>query len=155
MIELIALTSQDWIAWRVLRLRALADSPRAFGSTLEDWQSADEARWRARLELPDSRNLVACIAGEPVGMVTCARFENRFELIGMWVEPQSRGRGVGDALIEGACRWARERGANAVCLDVKVDNSAAVELYVRHGFLDVGAAAEAGERTLRKPLPQA
>ena len=55
MIDLRALTSEDWAVWRDVRLRALADAPYAFGSTLEDWKSASEERWRARLELDQGR----------------------------------------------------------------------------------------------------
>lgn len=46
MIELIAITSDDWQLWRSLRLRALEEAPHAFGSRRADWKDADEARWR-------------------------------------------------------------------------------------------------------------
>ena len=85
MIDLRALTSGDWTVWRELRLRALADAPHAFGSTLKEWENAVEERWRARLELPGSQNLVAYIAGNPVGMATCAPFDGMYALISMWV----------------------------------------------------------------------
>ncbi|WP_437904724.1 GNAT family N-acetyltransferase [Sorangium sp. So ce327] len=150
MIDLRALTSEDWAAWRDVRLRALADAPHAFGSTLEEWENASEARWRARLELPGSRNLVAYVDGEPVGMATGAPFEGTYELISMWVAPEVRGRGVGDALVEEILRWAREQGGSELRLDVKQDNLSAISLYVRHGFIDVGPSRESGERAMMK-----
>jgi ribosomal protein S18 acetylase RimI-like enzyme len=152
MIDLRALTSEDWTVWRELRLQALADAPHAFGSTLKEWENAAEERWRARLELPGSHNLVAYIAGKPVGMATCAPFDGTYELISMWVAPEARGGGVGDALIEASCRWAHEQGAGELRLDVKEDNVSAIRLYVRHGFVDVGPSREVGERAMRKLL---
>ncbi|WP_437936906.1 N-acetyltransferase family protein [Sorangium sp. So ce341] len=152
MINLRALTSDDWATWRDVRLRALADAPHAFGATLEEWENASEDRWRARLALPGSHNLVAYVDGGPVGMATGAPFEGTYELISMWVAPEVRGRGVGDALVEEILRWAREQGARELRLDVKEHNRSAISLYVRHGFIDVGPSREVGERTMMKRM---
>jgi len=39
---------------------------------LAEWQGAGDRaeRWRARLEIPDSHNVVAVLDGRPVGMVS-------------------------------------------------------------------------------------
>ncbi|WP_437316071.1 N-acetyltransferase family protein [Sorangium sp. So ce385] len=150
MIALRALTPDDWATWRDVRLRALADAPHAFGSTLKQWEDASEERWRARLELPGSHNLVAYVDGEPVGMATGAPLDGTCELISMWVAPEVRGRGVGDALVAEILRWAREQGARELRLDVKENNPSAIALYIRHGFIDVGPSRESGERAMVK-----
>ena len=69
MIELRVLTPDDWRAWRRLRLAALAEAPYAFGSRLADWQGDGdrEERWRARLGIPGSFNVIAVLDGEPAG----------------------------------------------------------------------------------------
>jgi len=152
MIELVTLSSEDWRTWRDLRLRALAEAPYAFGSTLEAWESAPEGRWRERLDLPDALNVIAKIDDEAVGMATGASFDGTLELISMWVAPEARGRGVGDALVAMISRWARERGATELRLAVVAHNANAVRLYLRHGFVDVGPSDEVGERAMSKPL---
>jgi ribosomal protein S18 acetylase RimI-like enzyme len=85
-------------------------------------------------------------------MATCAPFDGLYTLISMWVAPEARGTGVGDALIEATCQWAREAGAGELRLDVKEDNVQAIRLYIRHGFVDVGPSGEGGERAMRKLL---
>ena len=140
MTELRTVGPDDWQAWRELRLAALAEAPGAFGSTLAEWQGDGdrEERWRARLALPGSHNVLAVVDGKPAGMVSGVPDEDRAELISMWVSPAVRGRGVGDRLIAEIVRWAAERRADALYLSVRPDNAAAIALYARNGFVDTG-----------------
>jgi ribosomal protein S18 acetylase RimI-like enzyme len=140
------LGTDDWAAWRALRLAALATDPAAFGSRLADWQGAGdrEERWRGRLALAGSHNLLAELDGVPVGMASGIPGEDPAvrELISMWVAPSARGRGVGDALVAAVVAWARAGGAAGIGLAVVVGNDAAVGLYSRHGFAFTGEVAE-------------
>ena len=107
MIELRVLTPDDWRAWRQLRLAALAEAPYAFSSRLADWQGDGdrEERWRARLEIAGSYNVVAVLDGEPAGMASgVPAGEGVAELISMWVSPAARGHGVGDHLVQAVAR---------------------------------------------------
>jgi len=147
MLELRTLESDDWSIWRGVRLTALAEAPHAFGSTLAEWQGAGdrEDRWRARLEIPGSHNVIAMVDGRPVGMVSGVPVEHpgdSVELISMWVSPMVRGRGVGDCLIREVERWAAERGAKSLRLSVMPDNLRAAALYKRRGFTDTGEPGE-------------
>ena len=64
--------SHEWHVYRDLRLRALTDSPDAFGSTLSQEQRRGDEEWSARLaggaasgkDLP----LVAEVSSKPVGL---------------------------------------------------------------------------------------
>jgi ribosomal protein S18 acetylase RimI-like enzyme len=136
-IELRTVGPDDWLAWRELRLAALAEAPDAFGSTLAEWQDESEERWRARLAIPDSHNVLVVADDRPVGMASGVPDDGRAELISMWVSPTARGMGVGNVLIAEIARWAAGR-ADALYLSVMPDNAAAIALYARNGFVDTG-----------------
>jgi ribosomal protein S18 acetylase RimI-like enzyme len=143
MTEISVLSVEDWAVWRSLRLAALAEAPYAFGSTLSDWQGDGdrEQRWRDRLTIPGSRNVVAVLDTVPVGMATGvpSGSDGPVELISMWVAPEARGRGVADRLIEDIEDWAvRERHATTLRLMVMPGNANAIALYRRHGFTETG-----------------
>jgi ribosomal protein S18 acetylase RimI-like enzyme len=59
----------------------------------------------------------------------------------MWVAPEYRRQGVGSRLIDTVIDWARAQGFSRLALDVADHNSAAVELYARHGFAPTGETA--------------
>jgi GNAT superfamily N-acetyltransferase len=138
----------DWEELRGLRLRALADAPGAFASTLEREAAFDDEVWRRRAEGgPDSTSLIAGEDGAGIGMAALfveASVPGRVHLVAMWVDPRHRRRGVARALIERALRWAGERQAGEVILWVADHNTAARTLYGRFGFRPTGE---------RQPLP--
>ncbi len=59
-------------------------------------------------------------------------------LITIDVDSPLRRRGVGHVLLEEIERQLRAAGANAVLLEVAVDNSTAQSFYERHGFVRTG-----------------
>lgn len=159
MIEIRVLTPDDWPTWRDLRLAALAEAPEAFGSRLADWQGDGdrEQRWRDRLSIPGSRNLVAVLDGRPVGMSSGVPTEDplALELISMWVHPDARGRGVADRLVDEVAQWAREVGGDRLRLGVMPDNARAKALYRRTGFQmidETGTLTPDGEQLMLRPL---
>lgn len=120
---------------RALRLRALADSPSAFGSTLAREEAFAEAVWRQRATGGAlGENRVTCVAeegGRWIGMATgILRDADDFqaELVGMFVEPAGRGRRVGVTLVEAVSGWARSRGLACLHLHVTSTNQAALAL---------------------------
>ncbi|WP_337059680.1 GNAT family N-acetyltransferase [Kineococcus sp. G2] len=54
------------------------------------------------------------------------------------VEDGHRGRGIGTSLLDAVCRWARDRGARNVDLQVHEFNSSAAALYEREGWCTTG-----------------
>jgi len=142
MIKTVVLTEDDWKTWRELRLVALTEAPYAFGSQLADCQGDNdrEDRWRGRLGIPGSYNMVATLDGQPVGMASGVPTDQDgvVELISMYVAPAGRGRGVGDHLVQAVEQWARQVGAGTLRLGVVEDNKHAWALYQRNGFHDTG-----------------
>lgn len=159
-IESWTLTPGDWAVWRELRLAALRDAPEAFSARLSDWQGGGdrEERWRARLDIPGSVNLVAVLDGRPAGMASgVPAGPQTAELISLWVSPAARRRGVGEHLVGEVARWARRSGAGVLRLALAEGNGRAAALYRRCGFRPTGetALAPAGvgaERLMAKDL---
>jgi ribosomal-protein-alanine N-acetyltransferase len=60
------------------------------------------------------------------------------ELGNLAVRPEWRARGLGSTLLEAVLAQARERGAEALFLEVRMSNAAARQLYERAGFSAVG-----------------
>ena len=138
----------EWPSLRALRLRALADAPMAFGSTLAREQAFADTVWRERAERgasgDDSVTFVVEHDGRWLGIVTgLARDPDvpddpRPELVSMFVAPEARGRGIGAALVEAVIGWAGARRANGLTLWVTASNTAALALYERCGFRPTG-----------------
>lgn len=151
------LTPDDWQVWRELRLAALTDAPEAFCATLAEWQGEGdtEERWRGRLSIPGGRDLVALLDSTYVGMVSGVPGEEPTSagLISMWVSPQARGRGVGEALVGAVRAWAAERGSAELVLDVMPGNQPATRLYERAGFAHRGPVGPEPGAELRMALP--
>ena len=140
----------DWRVAKDIRLRALADSPSAFGSTLAREAAFDDAEWQERVA-PGTWFLAwsgpAESSPEAVGMAAIITQDcqpDERHLVGMWVAPERRGSAVAAQLVEAACRAAAAAGAVGVVLWVADDNVRAERFYRRVGFVETGE---------RQPLP--
>lgn len=129
--------------FRAVRLRALADAPRAYGSTLADSEKLPAEAWeeRATRDAKAESNVmyVAVEDGRWYGLAGGyfpPEAEGTAELISVWVDPERRGTGVGAGLIESVIEWARGRGAARIQLWVTKENRYARRLYERAGFAD-------------------
>lgn len=140
--------------YRSMRLAALADSPFAFGSTLEREREFDDARWLERLSGKDSVLLYALVDGELAGIGGGLRPGIRHDdlfahphsawLISMWTQPSMRGRGVGEAVVRHVIEWARVEGYPELRLWVTEGNAPAERLYARLGFQRTGETQPVG-----------
>jgi ribosomal protein S18 acetylase RimI-like enzyme len=128
----------DWEALRQLRLRALADAPDAFASTLAAELAFPAEVWRQRAESdPDSATFIAREGDADVGLVRVFAEPDapgRMHLVSMWVDPAYRRRGVARALVALTVRWATDRQARELSLWVADHNTAARRLYEQLGF---------------------
>ncbi len=85
--------------------------------------------------------LVALLTGEPaVGVAVVSFRPNVWQegpaaiLDELYVRPGMRGRRFGHALLEEACRLARERGAEALEINVDGEDTDTRRFYEAHGF---------------------
>ncbi len=129
MATLCALGPDDWETFRDIRLRSLADSPDAFGSTWERERAFTEAEWRRRLGVP------VYVVEDPRPVAIGGTFDQEGvpHVWGMWTDPAHRGRGharrILDALIP---------PGTPAQLDVNVTNDGARTAYQRYGFVGTG-----------------
>lgn len=130
---------------RALRLAALADSPLAFASTLAREGAFPDQVWHERAaggaSGHDRVTFVAERDGRWIGLATgLADLPGASAplLVGMFVEPAERGRGVGVALVEAVAAWARAQGAACLSLSVTSTNDSAIALYKKCGFRPTG-----------------
>jgi ribosomal protein S18 acetylase RimI-like enzyme len=154
----------DWAALRRLRLRALADAPGAYASTLEAELAFTDDVWRRRAgEDPAAATFIASEGGADIGLARIfaeADPPGRAHLVSMWVDPGHRRRGVARALISQAVGWATEHQADEVILWVADQNAAARRLYERLGFRPTGerqplpSDPARSESLMRLPLPR-
>ena len=122
-VEIRRVRADEGSVLRSLRLRALAESPHAFSSTLQEERVLAEPEWAARAAAGAAGAEVVVIValadgGVPVGMAG-GRVRDEpgvVSLWGMWVDPAVRGERVGARLIDAVDGWARAQGAHGATL---------------------------------------
>lgn len=126
--------------YKAVRLRALLDSPSAFGSTYAREAAFSDAVWAERAEtMQDGRSVIyiAFADEEPCGIMRCNlddAIAGRAYLTSVWVSPSSRRTGIGCALLQAIEAWAVDAGARELRLMVTSSNEAAISFYERLGY---------------------
>ena len=127
-----------------VRLRALQESPWAFGSTHARESAFTDAEWRTRLERWNGLSGIGFMAIEddsPCGMAGALLDEedvSRAQLVSMWTAPSHRRKGVGRLLVEAVVAWAMQRGVRVLQLMVTSKNEPAMRFYDELGFTRTG-----------------
>jgi len=85
-----------------------------------------------------AESIVAVADGQIVGMIHTNVSRHGFGELGMLVDRDWRGRGVGSALLQATIDWARDLGLHKLCLEVFAHNTAAIVLYRKCGFVEEG-----------------
>ena len=144
-VAVVQLSPEEWFAYKELRLEALQTEPQAFGASYADSLHRPDTYWQTRLQ--DA-------AAEKGNWLLFAREHSRIiGMIGAWVndDPQTadiisvyvvkaaRGRGIG-SLLMGALlqRLTQTVFLDRVRLTVNTNQSAALAMYTKFGFVVVG-----------------
>jgi ribosomal protein S18 acetylase RimI-like enzyme len=131
--------------FKSVRLRALQDTPTAFGSTYAKEVELTDADWIHRAiewnSTERSAGLLAMDESTPCG-IACA-FLNPDDpsiahLVSTWVAPTHRHQGIGRQLVEPHLAWATARAARKMKLMVTCNNTSAIRFYDRLGFIRTG-----------------
>ncbi len=136
----------------VFLLDAYARDPMGGGSPLpEDVKSRLCDDLAAR---PDAASFIAWSDGQAVGLLNCFEGYSTFKarplmnIHDIVVLPGHRGQGVGQALLEAAQAYARQRGCCKLTLEVLTGNAVAMRSYTRFGFAPYALDPAAGVATL-------
>jgi ribosomal protein S18 acetylase RimI-like enzyme len=146
------LGAADLADYKRLRDDMLALHPEAFTSDAETEAAKEPADYLHRLGLDGDDGghflLGAWQAPRLVGAIGCER-EARLKVrhighvVGMMVRPDARSAGTGGLLLEACIAEARHAGLELLTLTVTAENTSAVRLYERHGFVVYGTLRRA------------
>ncbi|MDI2595231.1 GNAT family N-acetyltransferase [Pseudomonas sp. 681] len=128
--------TKDWMLLKQIRLAALLDTPTAFGVSYQTAAQYTDEQWKERASSTGTEFWLAFDADTPVAMIGAAvSSANRYNLIGMWVEPAARGSGAAARLVEAVKARAVGKGVDRVFLDVSPENARASNFYLKQGFV--------------------
>jgi len=92
----------------------------------------------ARFAASVASSIVAAAGDQIIGMIHTEVSRHGFGELGMLVDREWRGCGVGSALLQATIDWARHQGLHKLCLEVFAHNTAAIALYRKCGFVEEG-----------------
>lgn len=139
------LAPDEWQLLRETRLRALAESPLAFGRTYEFELGLPDAEWQQRGV--DWACFVATDRDDVVGIIAGTWFDaDAPTLHCTWVAPSHRGSGLAIGLVSSVIDWARSEGAPLLRMHVASDNEIAIRFYEKFGFEPTGDGVYMGSR---------
>jgi ribosomal protein S18 acetylase RimI-like enzyme len=132
--------------YRDLMLRAYADRPDAFTATPEERAQSPDSWWLKRIADPEGLGIAfGHFSDEAMVGTVALEFSSRPKtmhkvlLIGMYVVPEARGRGIGKTLLDTAIEYCRSlETVTSITLTVTEGNAAAVALYRNAGFREFG-----------------
>lgn len=113
-------------------------------SILKIEQASFLSPWSANAFLQEARNPVSNLwaaAGEDGGLegyICFWLFDREIQLMNIAVDPEKRGRGIGERLLREMIRAGVLKGMAQAWLEVRTSNVAARRLYEKLGFAAVG-----------------
>ncbi|MCD5324908.1 MULTISPECIES: GNAT family N-acetyltransferase [Pontibacillus] len=128
-----------------LRLESLLTNPEAFITTYDEAKQRTNPieRTADQLSNQSTHTYGAFIEGHLRGVVTLhpethTKFKHKGHILAMYVSPQTRGLGVGTALLEACTNHARSLQIEQLHLSVVATNQPALDLYRKYGFTKYG-----------------
>lgn len=140
------LGEDDWRQLREVRLRSLTEDHPVLGS-IEREQGFKESHWRMRLR--GSQWFVATHRRRTVGLVSVIQEPgtpaDERHVLGLWVAPEARGTGAGEALLDAGAQHATDEGVSRLTCWLLDGDDDAEQVLRGAGFLPSG---------IRMPVPR-
>jgi GNAT superfamily N-acetyltransferase len=137
-------TPSNLPAFKEIRLRALQDTPQAFGSTFARESQFTETEWLERTKRWNGKTGIGFLAMDDghgcgiAGGLMDADDRTCVMLVSMWTAPTHRRSGIGRVLVDHVLDWARLREARTLRLMVTSANEPAIRFYEKLGFTRTG-----------------
>ncbi|GIG58621.1 N-acetyltransferase [Longispora fulva] len=133
-------TMADTAHLRALRIEALADAPLAFATKLDEALSRPNETWveataRGAAGV-EQVQFVAEVDGRIVGSSIGLARDDHTYVIGVYIQPAHRGRGLLGGIIGALAHWSVACGRPELRLDVT--SAAAQRAYQKMGFVETG-----------------
>jgi ribosomal protein S18 acetylase RimI-like enzyme len=144
MMVLEQISTSNVAAYKTGRLRALEDSPAAFGSTFARESQLTDTEWLIRTANMNGEKGIGYLAmnnKSACGIIGAFRDEDdslSANIVSMWVAPTHRRTGVGSSLIFAIQVWARGCGVRKLRLMVTSSNRSAIKFYEQMKFSMTG-----------------
>lgn len=106
----------------------------AFGS---NWALDAQMLADIRNATPSHRARTVMADGEPVAFLVSGRAARTGYVQRLAVAPAAHRQGIATSLLLDSLRWMRRARVTRAFVNTHVDNEAALELYRRHGFVDL------------------
>lgn len=144
--EILILGSDEWELFKDIRLRSLQTDPTAFGVSYEQKAGLSEDEWRSSLSDPN-RVMYGVKVGDRLAAIAGTKFEtgqhveHMATLIGVFTDPDFRGKGLSHELIKKILGDLHDNPKIIkVRLSVNETQGAARSLYQKLGFREIGIA---------------
>ena len=124
-----------------IRQAALYDVPamsRIERDSFDEPWSVDEITSDVRCDDGSIYVAVAEIGDEKAGYADMRIVKGESQIYNIAIAPEFRRNGIGEALLSHMIEKSEERGCSVVTLEVRAGNEAAIELYKKMGFREVG-----------------
>ena len=130
-------SSDQWKAYKAIRLEALQTNPEMFGSNFAKESQYSEQEWRAPLQ-SDQRAMFALYDGEEIigvtGIVLKKEDDSKAVLIASFIKPEYRGQGLSKLFYQARIDWAREKGCESVIVAHRDGNEKSKAANQSFGF---------------------
>lgn len=147
---------EDATLFKMLRIETVINEPTAFLPTAEEIEGQDDEFWQTITQKFGKTAYIYVAYNEqnqPIGILglyleTNQKIAGVGKLYHMYVIPEFRRHGLGQALMKAAITTARKLGLRMVTLDLFATQKAAYVFYKNYGFIECGRIPEFFEVTM-------